>query len=70
MPKALNPVTSWERAPSGHVLLGGRANQGEDELSLVQITAAAEDRFAFEHFTKDTAKKRPRLDMSHFQATD
>lgn len=53
MTKALYAVASWERAPPRHVLLGRSSHQGEDELSLIQITAARENRLSLEHLTKD-----------------
>jgi hypothetical protein len=53
MTKALHAVASWERAPPRHVLLGRGPHQGEDELSLIQITAARENRLSLKHLTKD-----------------
>lgn len=55
MAKALHAVTSWKRTPSGHVLLGRSSHQGEDELGLVQIAAAGENRFSLEHLTENAS---------------
>lgn len=54
-PEIFDPFTPRQRTPSRHVLFGRGAYKTEDELCLVEVAAARQDRFAFEHFAKDTS---------------
>jgi hypothetical protein len=60
-------VHSGKIAPSWHRLICRWSNQVEDQLGLVQVGAARQNRLAFEHLAKDTTDA-PHIDSSRVAA--
>lgn len=54
--EVFDTFTSRQRTPSGHVFLGGCAYKTEDELRLIEIAAARQYWFAFEHLAENTSE--------------